>query len=306
MASSFLNIPQTIKKCLFRLLYRKHPGCICDKRLSPILLAEDIYDPDEPLIFSHCGGLGDILFSLYFCREFARYFRVKSFGYHIFTTSERRYGMCLKTARFIEPLLVSQDFISHVSVGELSETHFIDLDDFRKLKINFMSGDIRRWYYNLSGIHFQADFSEPVIVADKDSELDGKLLINLTSRNVNAHIDMNYLAPFQDHLVFIGTEQEHCDFVKNFFELPYQPCKDMLQMAQYMAGAKGFIGNQSGIYSLAECMKIPRILLAPDFVNFHGVIIPGPHNNHPIGGWSEDVISSAKMIAAVNALLKKE
>ena len=117
---------------------------------------------------------------------------------------------------------------------------------------------------------------------------------------------MNCNLPALCGYVIVKMTQKLCDFVKNFFELPYQPCKDMLQMAQYMAGAKGFIGNQSGIYSLAECMKIPRILLAPDFVNFHGVIIPGPHNNHPIGGWSEDVISSGKMIAAVNALLKKE
>ena len=292
-----------LKCLLLKILHLKHPGCRISEFDPNFPWVDEIFSSSEELTFAHVGGVGDILFSLHFCNELAAVSEKKQFRYLIFAGEN---GLPVQAASFLQPLLAKQKSISQCDiVGKTDEKHIM-LDDYRKLKLNFSASDIRSWYYNLTRCHLPREFWKPVIEVDADYKYQNKILICNTDRYCNVHIDLNYLKEFQRHLVFVGLPHEHEAFCRNFFEVPYQPCKDMLEMAQYMAGAKGFIGNQSGIYSLAECMKIPRILLAPEFVRFNSVIIPGPHNNHPIGGWCEDVVSTEKMIAAVKALLNKE
>lgn len=292
-------------KCLLlKILHQKHPGCKISEFDSDFLWADEMLLSSDKLIFAHSGGIGDILFSLHFCREFAEISGVSEFDYHILYGESKI--LSHQAAVFFVPLLQSQKGIRNVNLGAEYPENAVILDKFRDLKLNFSSNDIRSWYYNLVKTHLPREYWKPVIEVNADLKYQDKILICNTDRYCNIHIDLNYLKEFQNHLVFIGLPYEHDAFCRNFFKIPFQPCKDMLEMAQYMAGAKGFIGNQSGIYSLAECMKVPRILLAPEFVRFNSVIIPGPHNNHPIGGWCEDVVSTEKMIVAVKALLNKE
>ena len=291
-------------KCkVLSIVNAKNPGCYEGFIYDEYPWLDDVVKNKENLTFSHSGGLGDILFALHFMREFSEHNGIGKYNFH-FLVKEKDYPV----AEFIIPLLKAQSGVDKVTIGRKipDNTNEIALHNFWKLKLNFAASDIRSWYYNLTRCHLPREFWKPVIEVDADYKYRNKILICNTDRYCNVHVDLNYLKEFQRHLVFIGLPHEHEAFCRNFFEVPYQPCKDMLEMAQYMAGAKGFIGNQSGIYSLAECMKIPRILLAPEFVRFNSVIIPGPHNNHPIGGWCEDVVSTEKMIAAVKALLNKE
>lgn len=289
-----------IKCLLLKFLHAKNPGCQIGGS-DPDFPWVDRGLPDQNKIsFAHVGGIGDILFSLYFCRDFARYRKVEKVDFFIVSC---RNGLPSAAAEFLRPLLEKQDFIDSVSVVEQPPENSVMLDDYRKLKINFASGDIRSWYYNLTQLHLPREFWKPVIYVEPASGYQDKIFITLTGRYCNVHLDCRHLEKFKNQLVFLGLPSEHADFCNRYFDIPFCQCSNMLEMAEYMAGARGFIGSQSGIYSLAECMKIPRILLAPDFVDYHGVTIPGPHNNLPQGGWNEDVSSTEKMVKAVEEML---
>lgn len=297
------NLSILIKCLLLKILNAKNPGCKIagfDQDFSWV--DEKLNTPGSPL-FSHSGGVGDILFSLYFCKEITEYYGKKQFDYFIVSGKN---GLSHGAAEFLRPLLESQSFIRSAEIVSVPPAGSIRLEKFRDLKINFSSSDIHSWYYNLSRIHLPREFWKPVISVAAERSYQDKIFICLTNRYRNVHINCRCLEPFREHLCFLGLSSEYQDFCREFFDIRYQPCKNMLQMAEFISGGKGFIGNQSGIYSLAECMKIPRILLSPDFVDYHGVIIPGPHNNHPQGGWNEEVISTEKMVKAVESLLAKE
>jgi hypothetical protein len=49
--------------------------------------------------------------------------------------------------------------------------------------------------------------------------------------------------------------RRECPSCDNFYEAP-----DFLELAQLLAGARFFCGNQGFIYTLAEAMKTPRLL----------------------------------------------
>ena len=297
-----------LKKKVLSAVYSKNPGCTTGSADDCRYWCDQAVKSGERITFSHCGGLGDLLFSLHFCREFAGYYGINGYDFHIYTVDNAPPGLGVAAADFIKPLLENLPEIGKVTIGyDLpADANEVALGNYWKQKINFGATDIRSWYYNLTTVHLPREFWKPVILADADYRHQDKILFSYTGRYCNVHIDCGQLKQFREHLVFIGTAGEYETFCRSFFDLEYQPCENMLEMAQYMAGAKGFIGGQSGIYSLAECMKIPRILLAPEFVKSDGVIIPGPHNNHPIGGWCEDAASTEKMVFAVKSLLAKE
>lgn len=292
-----------IRSFVYFLACCRNPGCKIAKFNPDFLWVDSIFNSSEQLTFAHVGDIGDILFSLHFCKELSFWAGNKKFRYLILTGEK---GLSHNAAAFLHPLLSAQSFIFNCEIVERIDEKHIMLDDFRKLKLNLSASDIRSWYYNLIQCHLPQEFWRSVIEVDANPVFNDKILICHTPRYNNVHIDLNYLKEFKNHLVFIGLPHEYDDFCRNFFEVSYQPCKDMLEMAQYMAGAKGIIGNPSGIYSLAECMKIPRIQLVPDFVRYRSAIIPGPHNVHSAGGWHENAASNEKMIVAVKALLEKK
>jgi ADP-heptose:LPS heptosyltransferase len=111
------------------------------------------------------------------------------------------------------------------------------------------------------------------------------------------------LKEFKDHLVFIGLPNEYELFKSKYFDLEYCPTKDLLEAAQYIAGAKGVIGNQSGLFSLTECIKVPRILLTAEYFKYKDNFYPGPVNVHPQGGWNEVAAITEKLKTAVKTLL---
>ena len=98
------------------------------------------------------------------------------------------------------------------------------------------------------------------------------------------------------NIVFVNEFNQH-------FDLEYCPTKDLLEAGKYIAGAKCVIGNQSGLFSLAECMKVPRILCSAEYFRYNNQYIPGPVNVHPQGGWNEVAAITEKLKTTVQTLL---
>ena len=277
--------------------------------------AEDSYIPGGTLLFSHTGSLGDILYSLHFCRELTCRLGAECFDLHIRTNVhddgmkgfKHPYGsvrMSRNAAEFMKPLLEEQPYIRCVTISDELPEHAIDLDRFRELKLNLSSGDIRNWYYQLTSLHLPREFWKPVLSVKTDTKYQDKIFFSATSRYQNLYIDYTALEKYRELLVFAGTPEEYEDFSRNYFETTYVKTDTLLELAGYIAGARGFIGNQGGLFSLAECLKVPRILISPEYTVFKGIPGPGSHNNNPQGSWCEDAATTCKMIAALEEMLK--
>ena len=267
--------------------------------------------------FCHAGKMGDILYSLYFCVESAFHFKHTKFDYALLINkkitdfSDQFPGddilLTRETAEFIRPLLESQVYVDKVLICENLEKGYVDLNSFRRGYICPYGCEIRDWYYTFGKVTLPRAFWKRILYVDPNPAYKDKILFTLTDRYVNQGLDYTKLKEFRDRLVFIGTDREYQVFQKNFFELDrleLKPEDSLLTVAQYMAGAKGYMSNQTGFYALAELMKINRILLPPDWIwNEEKELVMGPKNNLPLGGWVNCVSFTPKMVASVKEML---
>ena len=157
----------------------------------------------------------------------------------------------------------------------------------------------------MSSRHLPREFWEPVLEVKPDDRFKGKIILISTPRYQNPFVDLKKLECFKEHFIFAGLPEEYTLFQKKYFKLEYLPASSMLEIARCMAGATGVIGNQSGLYTIAECLKVPRILIAPAFVMNNGRLERGPHNNQVQGGWGEDVSTTSRLTAMTAELLKQ-
>lgn len=269
-------------------------------------------------IFSHSGNFGDLLFSLLFVIELLEHLnsKTKDFTFNIQINqpgqycSEHPYGnvmMTRKAAKFIQPLIESLGF-KNVTMDEELQDGVINLSLFRYLKLNFSSGDLRSHYYELVKFHLPQNYSRNIfnyLQTNKYPSLNDKVLLIHTSRYNNAFVDLKELKKYQDKLLFIGLKSEYEAFQKEYFELNYLPCKDALELALMMKSACGVIGNQSGLFSLAEMLKVPRILITAEYNVLSGMLCIGPCNVNPQGGYFDTVRTHQKLIPAMYNLLNK-
>lgn len=273
------------------------------------------------ITFSHAGKMGDVLSSLYFCLETASSVGEKEFNYCLQINKQSsdfsKYfpadGVLLtrEKAEFIRPLLESQPYIGRVLILEETERGFVDLNYFRNGYVSLVGGEIRDWYYTFSRNTLPREFWKKILFVEPDPSYRDKILFSLTERYVNRGIDYMALKEFRDHLVFIGTDSEYQTFRSRYFELDraeLKPEDSLLTVARWLAGAKGFMSNQSGFFSLAELMKINRVLLPPDWIREGegdgSRLMAGPKNNLPLGGWANSVSFTPKMVDAVKELIR--
>jgi hypothetical protein len=181
----------------------------------------------------------------------------------------------------LKPLLESQDYIEKFEIYTGQE-YDIDLDKVRmQVFTNQPLGSINRWIFYVYP-QMTCDLSESWIKSLTFStraetiEFSNKLIVNFTFRYRNTIIDYNFLKRYQDKVVFVGLKEERDFFCKQWgLELKYIEIDDFGELASIFAMAKGFLGNQSFCYQLAEGLKIPRILeLSPVIPN----VIPTGEN----------------------------
>lgn len=264
--------------------------------------------------FNHSGNIGDIIYSLYFCKELINAIDESKFNINlqinvkdpVAGAQKHPFGdvrLTKSAAEFMKALLESQEYINEVTIDENIPDKCVNLDLFRQLKINFVSGDIRSWYYNLSMQHLPREFWKPILMVNPNPLYKDKILFASTERYQNIFLDYKVLEPVKDKLIFVGLESEHKLFCEKYFNLEYLKCNTLEELAGYIAGAKGFVANQCGLYSIAECLKVPRVLTTCEYFNYSNRVCPGPVNVHPLGGWNEIASTSEKLLSSVKELI---
>lgn len=266
--------------------------------------------------FNHFGMIGDIMFSLYFCLEIAHHYDQDKFNFHIQTNAPFKAAPCEEESRgkqkvylnnqaaqFIKPLLEAQPYINQVTYGPKKPEGAWDLNEFRNLKFNLGAGDLRDYYYHLVANFLPKEFWKKLLFVNPNNKYKDKILITLSQRYVNCFIKFKQAQQFKDHLVFIGTEKEHKIFCQKYFQIPSAGKFDsLLQIAQLIEGARGYIANPTGLYAVAELLKVPRMLIQAEYVKVHDQILFGPKNVFPLGGLCTTCASTDNFLKTLNLM----
>lgn len=261
--------------------------------------------------YTHAGGIGDILYSLYFCRELSRNINQRKIEFYIQTNVKDPFTgkifITKQEAQLLRPLLESQSFISKLIISDVKPVDAIDLNKFRSGIINTRGGDCREYYYTFSNKVLPRYFDLKMIRPhwNPDEKWKDKVLINISQINNNVNLNYKLLEQFKDKLVFIGTQQEYNTFCKKYFVIKnFQDSNiSFLEIARMFNGCKGLVANQSNLFAVAECMKIPRILLPADYYKDKDKIDLGVRNVVPFGGWNVSASINEKMVASVGELI---
>jgi len=224
----------------------------------------------KELSFLHYGHLGDVVNSLPVIKELSKthkcnfYIQAKKpldqnarhykrFGDYVFLT-DTNVDMLL-------PLFINQPYIHKVDKYTNQEID-IDLNLIREMPIDFNIDSVR-WYSQLTGIH--TDLSVPYIFAEPHDVIKNKVTIMRNVRRKNYFTNYKFLKKYEN-LLFIGLNDEYEDLKKEVPNLEFYDCKDFLEMAQIIKSSKLFLGNLSFGYTIAEGLKIPRLLESvPEF-----------------------------------------
>ena len=232
--------------------------------------AEDCIKSKNEISFLHSGHLGDVINALPLIKKISK---KKKCNYYI--ESEKKipehaqnnlhpFGniyLNKNSVNMILPLLKRQPYLN--SVEEFKNQNIdIDLNFFRELPLNFNLDSIR-WYSHLTGIH--PDLSQTYIETDDHKLLRNKIIIMRSSRRKNFLINYKFLNNYKD-IVFLGLKGEFLDLKKEILNLDFYDCKNFLEMAEIIKNSKIFIGNLSFGYTLAEGLKVSRLLESnPEF-----------------------------------------
>lgn len=208
--------------------------------------------------YSHTGKIGDVIYALPAIMEDLRHKRLPTahlFLYDDYATTEGHMDQDLVAN--VAPLLLNQAYIAGVS--------------FSPRPVQCHLTGWRSWmgrYDTIVGAHLvtlghgDADvFSEPWIKVE--GRRVKQVIFNLTARwKDHQAFPWEMVAKrFADCSGFVGTQEEHEDFLRlTNTEIPRLRTRNLLDLAQIIAGADLFVGNQSSPFALAAAMRVPRLL----------------------------------------------
>lgn len=180
----------------------------------------------------------------------------------------------------LRPLLLAQEYVEDFQVYTDQKID-IDLTIIRESEIVENAGDAlpkaviaAKQFVNIPNMALPGwlmlayppmacDLSEPWVMLSEPAShsLSDYILINRTERYKIDKINYSFLKPYEEELIFTGTEKEHENFCKEFrLDIARADVDDFLDLAHLMNGCRFFIGNQSFPWNLANAMGVPRIL----------------------------------------------
>jgi len=217
------------------------------------------------MIFRHSGTFGDLIYSLSVVKKmgggtFAVHLEniekcVAQYGYRPDEVDPMHKGR-FRTTDFdlIRPLLSRQSYLKSVTVW--TGDHDVDLDRFRGVLFRGFEGNYVQAYHMTFDLPVTEQiFNETWLEAD--AKQIAPVVINRTFRyrcpnGTGTWQNLLEQANITHNGVFVGTKDEHEDFEKSTgFSVQYYAVQDFKELADVIAGADLFMGNQSAAYSIA-------------------------------------------------------
>jgi hypothetical protein len=218
------------------------------------------------LKFKHSGNAGDIIYSLNAVRSACILHDKDAILYLKLDEPIQLHpsfkhplgGVMLNRYMYdnIRPLLLECDFIDDVVIYTNQKVDY-DLDSFRKIGFNLGAGDIKKWYlYAFPELQYY--YSNDPIFINKDS--GDYIVLNRSERYNNGQIDYSILNQVQLPIYFVGTDTEFAIMKNIVWDLQHKKVANFLELKDFIAYSKLFIGNQSMCYAIAEQVQANRLL----------------------------------------------
>jgi hypothetical protein len=245
----------------------------------------------------HSGNAGDVIYALPAVRELGGAagaslklalnvpLRDKSIRHPLGAVQLNR-----KMYDMLAPLLSAQDYIKELGVHEQGSPVDYDLDSFRDSPLLIDRLGISRWYFYMFGL--AADLSQPWLTVEPDHAYAQSIVVARSFRYRNLSLSHGFLEGRAD-VVFVGLREEYEDFKRQVPSARWVQVQDFLELARIVAGARLFIGNQSFPYSLAEGLKVRRVL----------ELDPGMPNVVPVGAHAHDILFQRQFEFVADRLL---
>jgi hypothetical protein len=179
----------------------------------------------------------------------------------------------VKRADIITPLVEAQSYIKSVKTWQDEKIEWVS-EEFRKgwhqVTQSLANSHARHALFR-NIIPTMPNVRDPWITAPPLPEGSGRVVINRSPRYRNNYFPWQQIVnKYGNNLLFLGTEEDHRDFCRQFAPVEWRPTKNMLEVAGIIAASLLFIGNQSACMTIAEALKHPRIqegcLFCPDCV----------------------------------------
>lgn len=256
---------------------------IGDKRLQNPAKIRALAAANHQLNLNHSGNAGDIIYALPTIKKLAEIVKVPinlylRLGQPLLLSDKTTHPLGNvrlndKMMTMLAPLIRSQSYISRFEVLTDQEID-IDLDYFRAGHVPMDRCNIAHWCSYITGIN--SELWKKWLDVEPDTSFAEDIIIARSERYRSKGVDYKFLKNY-NNLKFIGVESEYNDIKKQVPHIEWMQVDDFLQMARIIAGCKFFIGNQSFPFSIAEALKVPRILEACfDVIN----VVPEGENGY--------------------------
>lgn len=240
-------------------------------------------------IFSHSGKVGDLIYALPFALAYVRMYNIKRTAFNLNVLPGRRL-YTRESAEALAALLRSQHWVDAVWFDRPEEAT-VNLDAGNHTWVRHNSGDLAR-RFALLGREFPEpiDFTAPWLFGiEPDPRAKGRIVLFRSLRYRNDRLNYLSLLRWRDRLLFLGSPEEYDEFASRTFQCDYLPTGDFFEAARLIRGAALTIGNQTGLFAIAEALKVSRLLeISPTCPN---VIMQG--------GWNRDLLSEEDLEAAL-------
>ena len=219
--------------------------------------------------FKHSGAFGDLIYSLPIVKHFGggefylHLNQIDWIGMNYYGSKPNPFHqgrLTMSDFEFMRSFMEAQEYISAFSVMDAAAEITHNLDRFRNLFVGHPGNyvDIYSVTFNIKDLETRTQLrNQPWLTVPNTKVLEGKsVVVNRTARWTPPLLGQQWEQWRKDgteqKAVFVGLEDEYHNFKKvTGWDIPYQPTKNMLELAQYIAGAEIFIGNQSMALSLA-------------------------------------------------------
>ena len=254
--------------------------------------------------FKHSGTMGDLVYSLALMKNqgggdfylhmnnidwiASKYYNTRPLPFHQGRMNQQDFD-------FMKDFMLAQEYITDFQAFVPNQTNITDdLDKFRPLFVGHPGNyvDIYASIYGIKDPNALASLrNNPWLSVPNPKVLDGiEFIVNRTERWVNPNPHYAYAQWKGEGVdlksVFVGLKSEYDRFISQTgWRCEFYPTTNMLELAEVIAGAEHFVGNQSQCLAMAIGLGTPWICEARQD-------LPKERNecyfpDHPQGGYLE-------------------
>ncbi|MBX3241387.1 MAG: hypothetical protein KIT80_17890 [Chitinophagaceae bacterium] len=243
--------------------FLKHTQKYLDK-LSAVETPSLDFPAGRAVHFKHSGNAGDIIYAIPAMKAIAK---ENPFNLYLNLNRPADYAkhfkhplgnvtLNQKMFDMLSPLLTSQEYITECAVRNGQHID-VDLDVMRDYPLLLDRGNIARWYFLVFPVTY--DLNKSWLKVEADSDMRNAIVLARSQRYRAPNIRYKVLKRYPD-VYFVGIKEEYLEMKKEIPNLKYRPVRDFLELASVIAGSRLFIGNQSFPFSIAEALKVNRLL----------------------------------------------